>query len=242
VPLGVVLLPSMSRAMAAGSRREFGALVVRSLRLLLFVMLFLAAVGMVLRRQVVTLLFDYGRFDDRAIDLTANTLLFFLVGLAAHAMIAILARAFYAGQDTRTPVMAAVASVAVNVVVSLATVGSLGLSGLALGIAVGAWVETVILSTLLWRRSSGVALDSVVRGFAEFAFGVFLAAVAAVTVVRVTEDLVGVDPGKVATLVQATLATTVAAAVYVGYAWLLRVPELPGVLHLVRTALVRGRR
>jgi putative peptidoglycan lipid II flippase len=222
--------------------REFGALVVRSLRLLLFVMLFLAAVGMVLRRQVVTLLFDYGRFDDRAIDLTANTLLFFLAGLAAHAMIAILARAFYAGQDTRTPVAAAVASVGVNVVVSVATVGSLGLSGLALGIAVGAWVEVAILSTLLWRRSSGVALDSVARALAEFAFGAFLAAVAAVTVVRITEDLVGIDPGKVATLVQATLATTVAAGVYVAYAWLLRVPELPGVLDLVRTALVRGRR
>ena len=56
----------------------------------------------------------FGRFDRTAIELTAVTLQAFLVGLVAHALIAVLARAFYALQDTRTPVAVAVVAVVIN--------------------------------------------------------------------------------------------------------------------------------
>ena len=51
--------------------------------------------------EIVELLFGYGLFDGSAIDLTADDAPAFLLGLAAHALIAVLARAFYARQDTR---------------------------------------------------------------------------------------------------------------------------------------------
>lgn len=239
IPLGVILLPSLARAVATGATREFASIVLRSMRLLLYVMLFLSAVTMVLRRQVVTLLFDYGRFDERAIDLTANTLLYFLVGLAGHSMIVILARAFYSAQDTRTPVMAAMISVGVNVVVSIATVGTLGLSGLALGIAAGAWVESAILIVLLWQRTPGIHLESLGRAIVEFLVGSVLAALAAVVVVRVTDAAVGPDPVKLAVVAQSALAFAAAALVYAGYSWLLRIPELPESLTMLRSLLPR---
>ncbi len=241
VPLGVVLLPSMSRAMATGAMREFGVLVLRSLRLLIYVMLFLTAVMMVLRRHVVTLLFGYGEFDERAIDVTANTLLFFLISLAAHSMIAILARAFYAGQDTRTPVIAAILSVVVNVVVSLTTVGTLGLSGLALGIALGGWFEAGLLTVLLWQRTPGIDIGSFGRALVEFAIGALLAGIAAVAVVRLTTALLGPDPTKPLLLFQMVIAGGAAAAVYVAYSLFVRVPELPQTIALLRSAFA-GRR
>jgi putative peptidoglycan lipid II flippase len=226
VPLGVVLLPSMARALATGAVRTFGMYVVRSLRLLLFVMLFLTAVAMVLRRQIVTLLFDYGQFDAQAVDLTANTLLFFLVGLAAEALIVVLARAFYAGRETRIPVAAALLAVAVNVVVSVATIGTLGLSGLALGIAAGAWVEAVLLTVILARRTAGMSLGSLGRAAALFLVGSVLAAAAAAGAVRLTELVIPDDPGKIVILLQAIAGTIAAVAVYVAYSLIVRVPEL----------------
>ena len=65
----------------------------RSLRLLLYVMIWITLVGMVERRQIVALLFS-GGFDARGVSLTADTLLFFLIGLTAHSLIVVLARAF----------------------------------------------------------------------------------------------------------------------------------------------------
>src|SRR5262249_7098120 len=144
-PLGVVALPTMSAAAATGARAELRSLVVRSLRLLSFTLLLVAGLAIVLRTEVVRLLFAYGRFDESAVDAAAGALGVFLLGLPAHGLIAVLARAFYADQETRTPVAGALIAVAINVVVSVATAPSLGIRGLALGIALGAWVEAIFL-------------------------------------------------------------------------------------------------
>jgi putative peptidoglycan lipid II flippase len=239
-PLGVVLLPAMSRALAAGSVAEFGRVVVQALRLVLFVMLFVTVVGLVLRRQTVNLLFDYGNFDAAALALTSDTLAFFLLGTAAHSMNVILARAFYSGQDTRTPVTVAIASVVANVAISVATVGFLGLSGLALGIAVGGWLEAIVLALLLWRRSASIDMGSLVTALGIFSVGALLAGAVAFGTVRLTELGLGTDPGKAGLVLQVGLATLAAAAVYLLYSRVVRVPELPRTLGLIRSAFRRG--
>ena len=100
-------------------------------------------------------------------------------------MIVVLARAFYADKDTRTPVVAAILSVVVNVAVSLALVGSLGLAGLALGIAAGAWFEASLLAVLLWRRTPALQGSGIVRAGVLFGVGAVLAgAVGAAVVLR----------------------------------------------------------
>ena len=191
VPLGVVLLPSMSRALALGDSTQYARLIVRALRLLLYVMLFLTAMTVVLREQVVTLLFDYGNFSASAVESTAQTLLFFALGLAGHAMIVVLARAFYADKDTRTPVVAAILSVVVNVTVSVALIGRLGLAGLALGIAAGAWFEATLLAVLLWRRTPALRGSGIVRAGSLFAVGAVLAGVVAAAVTYGTGLVLG---------------------------------------------------
>jgi putative peptidoglycan lipid II flippase len=238
-PLGVVLLPSLSRAVAAGSMREFGQLVVRSLRLMAWIMFFITAIGIVLRRQGVTLLFDYG-FDDRALSLTADTLSFLLLGLAAHSMVVILTRSFYSGQDTRTPVFTALGDMIVAITIGLATVGSLGLSGIALGLSAGGWFEATALGFLLWRRTPGAGLESVIRPLLLFALGAVLTAAAALAVVRVTDPLIGADPGKLALLGQVIVATLAGGIVYALYTRLMRIPELDQTVGIVRNALRRG--
>ena len=82
--LGVVVFPALSRELARGEHGAYTALLVRSLRLILFAMLPLTGLGIVLRGEIVTLLFGYGRFDAAAIELTAGTLLVFLLGLAGQ--------------------------------------------------------------------------------------------------------------------------------------------------------------
>ena len=237
-PLGVVQLPSLSRAVAEGSVKEFGRLIVRSARLVLWIMLFITAIGIVLRRQGVTLLFDYG-LDQDAISLTADTLSFLFLGLAGHTLVIVFARAFYSGHDTRTPVMTAIFDTALCVIIGVATVGSLGLSGIALGLAVGAWGEAIALGILLWRRTPGAGLEGVLQPMILFAIGAVLAAFAALLVVRVTDSLIGTDPSKPLLLAQVLLATGGAGIVYAAYTKLLRIPELDETVSMFRSLLRR---
>ncbi len=243
VPLGVVLLPSMSRAMAIGDSAQYAKLIVRSLRLLLYVMLFLTAMTIVLREQVVTLLFDYGNFSASAVARTAQTLLFFAIGLGGHAMIVVLARAFYADKDTRTPVVAAILSVVVNVTVSLALIGSLGLAGLALGIAAGAWFEASLLALLLWRRTPALQGSGIVRASVLFGVGAVLAGAVGAAVASGTGLVFGptLTDSKVLVFVQATVAFAAAGIAYVAYSQVLRLPEFRETLAIAISALRRDR-
>jgi putative peptidoglycan lipid II flippase len=241
VPLGIVLLPTLSRTAAMGDAPELARMVASALRPLAYAMMFVTAIAIVTRVQIVTLLFDYGRFDQAAIDLTSSVLLVFLLGLAAHGSIAILARAFYASQDTRTPVAAAIVSVAVNVAVSIATVGSLGLIGLALGIAIGSWVE---VSILLWRLGAvnpSFRAWAQLRAWGGFALLALAAAVPAALALAAVGTLLGPDLGKIATLLEAVIATAVALVVYGGLSKVFRVTELDQVVRIAIRS-VRGER
>jgi putative peptidoglycan lipid II flippase len=218
------------------------ALLTRSVRLVLFVMLPITGLVMVLRVQVVTLLFDYGRFDASAILLTADTLLYFLVGLAAHSLIAILARAFYAARDTATPVVAAILAVGVNVSFGIATVGALGLAGLALGIALGAWLEALFLLWLLHRRIDEFALGPLGRVFASSSVASVAAAVVALGTLRVVETAIGPEPGKLALLAESIAGATAGGLAFLGVAALLRIPELPTIVEVMVDLIRRPRR
>ena len=242
VPLGVVVLPALSREAATGRTEEFVGLVSRAVRLLLFVMLPIAGLGMVLRREVVDLLFGYGRFDAAAIDLTAATLLAFLIGLAAHALIAVLARAFYARQDTATPVIAAIASVIVNTTLAVILAGSLGLPGIAVAIAIGAWFEASILLVLLRVRVPELRLGPV--GLVAIrSFGATVAASAVAFATLGGLRLVGsIDPGKLELVFRSVVVAGIGLGVYVMLAAALRIPELPSIVGVMADLLRRPRR
>ncbi|MCI0346096.1 MAG: murein biosynthesis integral membrane protein MurJ [Chloroflexi bacterium] len=172
-PLGVVALPTMAQVATTGTREELSAIVIRTVRLLAFALLFVAGLGIVLQTEIVRLLFAYGRFDESAVAVAAGALGVFLLGLPAHGMIGMLARAFYARQETRTPVVGAILAVAINIVVAVLTAPALGIQGLALGIALGAWAEA---SFLIIRLSTDLpGLDPLRELRAVLRFG-FLAA------------------------------------------------------------------
>jgi putative peptidoglycan lipid II flippase len=168
VPAGIVILPALAERRASGATAAFVALLRRTVRLLLFFLLPITALGMVLREPIMTLLFGYGRIDAAALQATSGTLLVLLIGAPAYGLIGILARAFYAGHDTRTPVLAALLSAAFNVAVPALTIGQLGLASLAWSVVLGAWAEAVLLYVALGRSVPGMNARPDVGAWARF--------------------------------------------------------------------------
>ena len=137
VPLGIVVLPTLSRDAAVGREVAFAALLTRALRLLVYVMVPIAVLTVIVRatgRRDPVRGRQHRRGGPRPDRGDAGLL---PVGLTAHALIAVLARGFYARQDTVTPVLAAIAAVAINCSLAIVLVGPYGLQGIALAIAVG---------------------------------------------------------------------------------------------------------
>ena len=124
--------------------------------MLAYVMIAIAALGIVVSGDLVRILFGVANIRTARSRRPRQALAIFLLGLTAHSLIAVLARAFYALQDTTTPVAAALVAVVVNIVVANVLVGPLGLDGLAAAIAIAAWLETLALVVMLLRRVPGI--------------------------------------------------------------------------------------
>jgi len=240
IPLGIVIFPSMSRELAVGRTGSYLELVARATRILLFVMLPIAAIGIALRFAAVDLLLGYGRFDADAVRLTAETLMPLLLGLTGHAVIGVFARAFYARQDTRTPVMAAILAVVVNTTLGFALVGDYGLPALGLAIAVAAWIEAGVLLFVLRRREPDLDVGGILWVGAR---SLVAAIVAGVVAFAVLVALAGPTPGdKVSFLVGSLVSGFLGAGAYAAVAFVLRVPELRSMTAILRDVVQRRAR
>ena len=151
VAIAQVALPTLSHDAARSGERtlaELGTAWRRMAFLMLPSALILAAFG----RPAVSLLFERGRFDPG--DSTAVTwvLAAYAIGLLAYGAVRLFATAFYADQDTRTPVRIAVGALILNVALGIALAWWIGTAGIALATALAAIANATALGAILRRR------------------------------------------------------------------------------------------
>jgi putative peptidoglycan lipid II flippase len=228
----------LSRDAAVGREADFARLLTRSLRLILFVMVPIAGLLAVLRREVVDLLFGGGKIGEVDLALIATTLGWFLIGLSAHALIAVLARAFYARQDTLTPVLVALAAVFANTTLAIVLVGPLGLAGIALAIALAAWMEATILLLILRWRILDLRLVDLARVGVQAVVGTVVASALAFGTAALIGRAIGTDPSTVVLIVDVVVTSAVFGLAYASVAVVLRIPELASIVE-VMVGLVR---
>ena len=151
VAIAQVALPTLSHDAARSGERildELGTAWRRMAFLMVPSALALAAFG----RPAVSLLFERGRFD--AGDSTAVTwvLAAYAIGLLAYGAVRLFATAFYAVQDTRTPVRVAVGTLVVNAALGIGLALLMGTPGIALATALAAIANATALGAILRRR------------------------------------------------------------------------------------------
>lgn len=240
VPLGAVVFPSLARDHATGSSAAYLSLVTRATRLIVFVMVPLTGLAIVLRREAVTLLFDYGRYDPAATESIATTLAFFMLGLVALSAIQVLARAFYAREDTRTPVIAATITVVVNSALAIVLAAPYGLAGIATSFTVANWIEVLVLVGVLRRRLPSFDLGGVARLLAETTL---ITAVASVTAGLAVDAILGAGHAlnQLTSVEAGLIGVPVFGLVFLAGIAVLRVPELGDVTRLLAGAMRRAR-
>ena len=158
--VATVAFPTFSAQVAAGNRAQLLETLTGLLRLVLFLSIPAACLLFILDEPLIQLLFQRGRFDEASTAAVAYALRFYALGLVAHAVVEIVVRVFYALHDTATPVVVGVATMALNILLSLALIGRLSYGGLALANSIATAAEMFLLLILLDRKLrsySGVA-------------------------------------------------------------------------------------
>lgn len=171
VALGTVMLPGLSAAYAKGDEVRYNGLLDHGLRLVLLVGI-PASVGLWLTADaLVSFLFQGRSFSPEDVFRTGAAVTGYAVGLIGLIALKIIAPAFYARKDIRTPVKAAFLSLVVVQAVNLVSVPALGHAGLALSVGIGSCVNAGTLLVTLRRR----AIYAPKKGWGVYALRVFAA-------------------------------------------------------------------
>ncbi len=171
VALGTILLPSLSKSVADKAEHEYSSLLDWGLRLTLMLALPAAVALAVLSVPLVTSLFHYGAFAEHDVWMTREALMAYSLGLLGLILVKVLAPAFYARQNVKTPVKIALFTLLATQLMNLLFVGWLHHAGLALAIGLGACINASLLYYYLRRAGTYQPLP----GWAGFLLRVLLA-------------------------------------------------------------------
>src|SRR5215467_10693129 len=168
VAVSTVILPLLSRQAALREIDELKTTVNFATRLILFITL-PATIGLVvLSRQIIEVLFQHGDFDAASTALTAWALPFFAVGLSAFSMLKIIVPAFYALEDTRTPVKMAFIAMLLNIGLNFMFIRPLRNGGPALATSLSAFFNSISLMIIFYKRHGSFSVRSIIRSIWKF--------------------------------------------------------------------------
>lgn len=173
--ISTVLLPLMSRHVASGKTDKSLATQRDSIEFAMLLTLPSMCGLIVWSVPIVGMIFQHGKFTLNDTHATAAALTAFASGLPAYILIKIFSTTFFSNHDTKTPVVVAVCSVALNLALNLALVGTFMHVGLAMATAIAAWTNALVLAFLLKKRGLFVLSPELIHFCSRLLLAIMLA-------------------------------------------------------------------
>lgn len=168
--LVTVMYPLISK-MAAKRNMDDLKRTMSEVILLLNLFILPATIGaMLFTEPIIIFLFGRGAFDQLAIKMTEDALFFCSVGMVGHGLREVLSRAFYALQDTKTPMVNAGIGMVLNIILNIILARFMGISGLALATSISAIATTGLLFISLRNKIGSFGLSHIGSSFLKILF------------------------------------------------------------------------
>ncbi len=155
ISFAVASLPVFSKFAAQNDIKNLRASFLATTRKVFFLIIPSTAIILLLRAQIIRILYGAGEFDWAATIRTADVLAMFALSLIAQAAAPVLTRVFYALKDSKTPFFAALFSMTANIIIAYFFKDIFGVTGLAAAFSIGAFLQFGLLWFLLRKRLGG---------------------------------------------------------------------------------------
>ena len=233
ISLATYLLPTLSGLAAGKKYPEFRQTLSQGLSYLCFANLLAAGIAFALAEPIVRLLFQHGKFGPEATQRVSLALKCLAPGLLMFSMNNILARAFYALRDIKTPMKISVLCLGLNLVFAVWLVRGHREAGLAIANTMSALINLLLLAFALRRKLARLGLEAVGQTLLVLVPNAVLAGFIAVFALRIWDQRFGhADlPAKLGAVFVPGAAAT---AVYWLVALWAKVPAAHDVLTLVK--------
>jgi len=230
VALATAVFPTLSEKAGLREDSAFVFEFSRVARVILFLTIPTSALVILLRAQIVRLILGTGHFSWQDTRLTFGILGYLAISVFALALIPLLSRAFYAFEDTRTPVKIGIFSVVINIFLSLIFVNKinlgldLGPKGLAFAYSISVIVQMFLLFIFLKKKLKIIQFASILIPVLKFVLATLIMVPLVQWAKFAISPFIRTDTG-VGILIQAVTAILVGIIVYAIVAFILRCEE-----------------
>jgi len=262
LPVGIIgysfataAMPSFAKSVSGQMLKAFGEQLTKTVRMVLFFVVPTSVLMFVLRAHIVRLIFGSGAFSWDDTRLTAAVLGIFAFGIFAHSLIPLFSRAFYAMQNTKTPVIINSLGFFINIGLSfffvfvlfknpkvsgfisefldMGGIDNIALLGLPLALSLAGIINVAILFYALKKYMGGFGEAAIYFAGAKIFGASIVAGLAAYGTLSLVEPLFRTDTA-LGLLLQAGIAAIVGGVVYIAIMFIFRSPELTSFWQMLR--------
>ncbi len=225
-----VMYPIISKMAAEGNMKDLKYSLAEAVATVSLLVIPATIGAMFFSREIVALLFGRGAFTTEAIGMTSNALFYYSVGMVAFGLRNVLTRAFYAIQDTKTPMINATIAVVINIVLNIVLSRFLGIGGLALATSIAGIVSAFLMFVTLRKKIGGFGLREISISFIKIGTASVLMGVIALWCFNVLGQIASENLALI-------LAIGVGMLVYAVLIYFMKIPEVERTLETVKKRL-----
>jgi putative peptidoglycan lipid II flippase len=153
IAIGVVVLPQLSKHIQSKKKDKIILIQNKALELSLFLSLPASLALLLGSDNVISALFGYGSFNEVAVQNSAAALYYFALGLPAFSLIKVFSSFFFANHDTKTPFYISLASVILNIVISIYYFNEIGFIIIPIATTTSSWFNGILLFLFLKKKN-----------------------------------------------------------------------------------------
>ena len=153
--IGNIIFPEMSRASADDNKKEYKEIINKAMRMMIYILIPLTIGITIFSKDIISVIYERGEFTAESTLITSSILTFFSVGIIGSGIVEVMNKAFYAKQDTKSPLIAGIIMIIINVILCVTLSKFLDVKGLALATSITAIVNAI---TLMYMANKNVKI------------------------------------------------------------------------------------
>jgi len=229
ISFAVAVFPTLAEKYSLQKIDEFRDDFVQIFRQIIFLVIPTMVLYWLLRAQIVRLVLGAGAFSWEDTRFTVSVLAFFTFGMIAYALIPLLARSFYALQDTKTPLITGAIALVVNVSAALILIQYLNVVGLAAALSIAGLFNMTLLIIFLNKRLQGLPWKQISLMVAKVVISAVIMGGIGYIMLRVV-NLVVTTHTFWGLLIQTFITAVVAIFAYLALTTIFKIPEVKVIL------------
>ena len=163
VSIGTVILPDLSGLAKKKEWEDFNRLLAQALKIIALISIPVTFYSLVTGKEIISLVYKSKNFDETSVHLTLTAFRFHIAGLFFIAMNRVTAPAFYAQGNTKSPTLAGILGLVINMIFAVILIKPMSGGGIALALTLGSLANSILLFVFL-RKNPAIDVRSVVGG------------------------------------------------------------------------------